>query len=65
MILQQRQVIKALLNQVNVEGPLCMKYASTSFQFIAGTLISVIVTINRTVPIQRLSITTAEPGSSI
>jgi hypothetical protein len=62
MILQRRQIVKALINQVNVKDPLCTKYASTSFQFIAVILTSVIVTINRTVPIQRLSKTFLDHG---
>jgi hypothetical protein len=46
MILQ-RQVIKALVNQGDVEDPLCMKYADTSFQSIVWMLIFDILTIKR------------------
>jgi hypothetical protein len=50
----QRQIIKTLGNQIDIEDPAYRKYASTSFQSIVWMLIFEIVTINRTVPIQRL-----------
>jgi len=49
----QRQIIKELGNQIDAKDPLYIKYAITGFHFIAWTLISVNVTIYRTVPIQR------------
>jgi len=47
-MLQQSQIIKAVGDQLDIEDPLCIKYASTGFQSIGGMLISAIVTINRT-----------------
>ena len=49
MILQ-RQVIKAVGHQIDVEYTAYTKYALTSFHSIAWILISVNVTIYRTVP---------------
>jgi hypothetical protein len=48
----QRQIIKALLEQIDVEYPIYMKYAITSFDSIAWMWISVIVTMKRTAPTQ-------------
>jgi hypothetical protein len=39
--------MQALGNQIDIENPLCMKYASTSFQSIVWMLIFDIVTIKR------------------
>ena len=49
MLLQRLIVVKALDKQINIEDPLCMKYASTSFQSIVWMLIFDIVTIKRNV----------------
>ena len=47
MILQ-RQIVKGLGNQIDIEDPVYTKYAGTSFQSIVWMLISSnIVTINR------------------
>ena len=51
-MLQQRQIVKALGNQIDTEYPAYTKYAITSFHSVAYTLRSVIVTINRTVPLE-------------
>jgi hypothetical protein len=57
-MLQRQIVIKTLGTRIGVEDLVCIKYAGTSFHSIAWMLISVNVTIYRTVPIQRC------PGSS-
>jgi hypothetical protein len=49
----RRQIIKALGKQIDIDDLAYAKYAIISFRSIACMLISVIVTINRTVPIQR------------
>jgi hypothetical protein len=59
----QRQIIKAIGKQIEIEDPLGTKYAITSFDYIAKIFISIIVTINRTAPIQRLRITTTARSS--
>ena len=46
-MLQRQIVIQVLGNQIDTEDPLCMKYASTSFQSIVWMLIFDIVTIKR------------------
>jgi hypothetical protein len=46
-MLQQRQIVKALGTQINIEDPVCTKYSSTSFQSIVWMLIFDIVTIKR------------------
>jgi hypothetical protein len=52
-MLQRRQiVIKTLDYQIDIEDPVCMKHAIASFHSI-GLLISVNVTIYRTVALQR------------
>ena len=56
MILQRRQIVKALVNQVNVEDPLCTKYASTSFHSIDWMIISVNVTVYRTILLQSMKV---------
>jgi hypothetical protein len=43
----QRQIVKALLEQIATEDPAYTKYAGTSFQSIVWTLIFDIVTIKR------------------
>ena len=43
----QRQIVKGLVNQIDIEDPAYTKYAGTSFQSIVGTLIFDIVTIKR------------------
>jgi hypothetical protein len=53
MILQRRQIVKALGNQIDIEDPAYTKYAITDFHLIAWILISVNVTIYRTVPLPR------------
>ena len=45
----QRQIVKGLGNQIDIEDPAYTKYAGTSFQFIAWMLIFDIVTIKRNV----------------
>ena len=53
-MLQERQiVIQALGNQIDIEDPAYTKYYQISFQSIVWILISVNVTIYRTVPLQR------------
>ena len=55
MILQRRQiVIKTLDYQIDIEDPVCMKYASTSFHSIVWVFISVNVTIYRLLHYQRV-----------
>ena len=49
-MLQRQIVFKALGNDIDIEYLGCIKYESTSFQSIAWMLISVNVTIYRTVP---------------
>jgi hypothetical protein len=47
-MLQRRQiVIKGFGTRINIEDLVCIKYAGTSFQFIAWMLIFDIVTIKR------------------
>jgi hypothetical protein len=49
----QRQIIKGLGNQIDIEDPIYMKHAITGFHYIVWMLISsIIVTIYRTVPLQ-------------
>jgi hypothetical protein len=43
----KRQIVKCLGKQIDTEYPVCVKYDSTSFQFIAWMLIFDIVTIKR------------------
>jgi hypothetical protein len=48
-MLQQRQIVKISGKQMDIEDPVCTKYAIASFLHIAWMLISsIIVTINRT-----------------
>jgi hypothetical protein len=67
----QRQIVKSLGKQIDIEDPGGKKYVITSFHSITWMLISVNVTIHMTVPIlQRYQnsshcIPTAEPRSSI
>jgi hypothetical protein len=49
----QRQIIKALGNQIDIEHLVCTNYAITYFHSIVWMFIAVIVTIYRTVPIER------------
>jgi hypothetical protein len=58
-MLQQRQIIKALAKQINMEDSENMGCVIASFQSIVWILISVIVTNNRTVPLQRCQIAVA------
>jgi len=52
-MLQRQIVIKAFGTQIDIEDPAYTKYyAGTSFQSIVWILISVIVTNNRTLPLQ-------------
>ncbi len=46
----QTQIVKALAKQIDIEDAVCTKDAITSFDYI-GLLVSVNVTIYRTVPI--------------
>jgi hypothetical protein len=46
-MLQRQIVSKALGTQIGIEDLVCIKYAGTSFQFIAWMLIFDIVTIKR------------------
>jgi hypothetical protein len=64
-MLQERQIVKALVDQVGVEDPTYTKYAIKSFQFVALIIISVIVTMYRTVLLERSYITTSKLRSSI
>jgi hypothetical protein len=50
-MLQLRQIVKS--RGKDIEDPVCVKYAIASFHSIAWIIISVNVTIYRTVPIQR------------
>jgi hypothetical protein len=52
-MLQRQIVIKAFGNQIDIEDPAYRKYAITDFHSIIRMLVSVIVTIYRTVIIQR------------
>jgi hypothetical protein len=47
-MLQRRQIVKALADEIDIEDLLCMKYASVSFQSIVWIFISINVTICRT-----------------
>jgi hypothetical protein len=47
-MLQRRQIVKAVANQIDIENLPYAKYAITSFHSIARILISVNVTIYRT-----------------
>jgi hypothetical protein len=51
-MLQRRQVIKAVGNQIDTRDPVYMKYPITYFHSITWMLLSVIVTINRTESLQ-------------
>jgi hypothetical protein len=46
-MLQQRQIVKGLGKQIDIEDPAYRKYAGTSFQSIVWMLIFNIVTIKR------------------
>jgi hypothetical protein len=46
-MLQQRQIVKGLGKQIDIEDPAYRKYAGTSFQSIVWMLIFDIVTIKR------------------
>jgi hypothetical protein len=46
-MLQQRQIVKSLGKQIDIEDPAYRKYAGTSFQSIVWMLIFDIVTIKR------------------
>jgi hypothetical protein len=61
----QRQIVKAGGYQIDIEDLTFTKYTATGFYYIAQIFISVIVTINRTVPIQMSCITTIEARSNI
>ena len=45
----QRQIVKALGSKIGIEDRVCIKYAGTSFHSIGCMLISVNVTIYRTI----------------
>ena len=45
----QRQNVKGLVNQIDIENLERIKYADTSFHSISWILISIVVTINRNV----------------
>jgi hypothetical protein len=49
-MLLQIQIVNGLGRQIDIEGPAYPKFAIKSFHSISWILISVIVTINRTVP---------------
>ena len=49
----QRQIVRILYKQIDIEDAICIKDAIASFDFIACIFISVIVTNNRTVPLHR------------
>jgi hypothetical protein len=63
-MLQERQIVNDLGNQINIENPIFMKYTIISFHSIVWILISVIVTINRNALRQRLGIVTTKLRSS-
>ena len=46
-MLQREIVIKGFGTQIDIDDPLCMKYASTSFHSIVWVFISINVTIYR------------------
>jgi hypothetical protein len=52
----QRQIVKFLGKQIDIEDPAYTKYAGTSFQSIIWIFISVNVTIYRTVSLQSYEI---------
>jgi hypothetical protein len=52
-MLQGQIVVKALGDQIDIEGPAYTKYAGTSFQFIAWMLRFDIVTIKRNAAVQQ------------
>jgi hypothetical protein len=52
-MLQRQIIVKDLCKQIDIEDPECRKYTIASFLSMAWMLISVNVTIYRTVPIQR------------
>ena len=49
----QRQIVKGLGNQIDIEDPAYTKYAGTSFQSIVWMLIFDIVTIKRNAAVQQ------------
>jgi hypothetical protein len=49
----QRQIVKGLGNQIDIEYPAYTKYAGTSFQSIVWMLIFDIVTIKRNAAVER------------
>jgi hypothetical protein len=49
----QTEVVKAVGNQIDIEDPTFTKYPITTLHHIALIFISIIVTINRTIPLQR------------
>ena len=53
-MLQQRQINKVVGNQIDLEDLVGTKYSDVSFHSIVWVLISVIVTINRTEPLQEI-----------
>jgi hypothetical protein len=60
----QRQIVKALGSQINIENPVFVKYAIISFHSIVWILISVIVAINRNALRQRSGIVTTKLRNS-
>jgi hypothetical protein len=66
-MLQRQIVVKALVKQIDIGDPGDKKYFIRSFQSIACMLMSIIVTIDRTVSLQKYQtsycITTAESRS--
>jgi hypothetical protein len=65
----QTEVVNAVGDHIDIEDPAFMKYPITTLHSLSWIIISVIVTIHQTVPIQRYQsshcITTAKLGSSI
>jgi hypothetical protein len=51
--MQQRQIVQALDEQIDIEYPIYTKYTTTNFDSISWMVISVIVTINRTGLLQK------------
>jgi hypothetical protein len=71
-MLQQRQIVKAAGNQIDIEDLAYRKYAITNFRSIIWMFIAVIVTIYRNAaassqscPISHWMLTTIKLGSSI
>jgi hypothetical protein len=56
MLQKQRQIVSTVDNQIEIEDLVCTKYASTSFHSIDWMIISVNVTIYRTILLQSMKV---------